>query len=98
MERRRGEPGCGRNRRGGAEIESPRNVSSRRREHTVGGIAPGFVGDSSVGLAGLVSRVSPGRGGGRHGGTRFFPRGGTSRGGARALIWRPRRADAGLER
>src|SRR5437879_5030247 len=57
LERRREELGSRRNRRGRSKIESPRNVSSRRRECTIDGTAPGFTGNTGFGFAGMVSRV-----------------------------------------
>src|SRR6202158_2539580 len=72
LECRGSEPGCGRNRGGRAALESPRNVPPRWRERTVDGIALGFAGDTGIGLVGLLSRVSSGRGGGGHGGAAFF--------------------------
>jgi len=57
-------------------VEGPRsNLRGMFRslaEPTVDGIALGFTGDSGIGLVGLVSRVSSGRGGECHGGTVFY--------------------------
>src|SRR5207245_412847 len=64
---------CG-NRRGGSKIESTRNVPSRGRERTLDGTAPGFTGNTGLGLAGLVSCVPSRRRRGCDGGTIFYGR------------------------